>query len=406
MVVNLYKNIVGATVLSLAAGTAAFSDSPGAVVPASVVTLAVAAACAYSFTLIARSCELTGTDTFRGAWVKTLGAKSAWIISAANTLMAGAGCLQYVVVLTDAGTSLAAAAGAPPLLASRSVVLLSIMGLVLLPLSFLESCKQLQYTSAFGIAGVLYYIAAMVLRFAQGAYAPGGALHRAIAPALRPSFGATGGSFWSPKALVLVSMLNTAYVCHYNAPKFYRELEARSIPRFAVLACLGFGLSGLLYVVGLSASFLTFGGHSAGFIFNNYAASDTLFVIARVMVSFVMLCTYPLLFVAFRDGASELLPKEGQGQGPQLSRSRLTFALVGVLAACALAIKDVSVIVSVPGALIGSAIVYVFPNLVFLRATRGARGRGLERALCRGLVALGALFASLGTGSSLGLFGA
>jgi len=284
---------------------------------------------------------------------------------------------------------------------------------LLLPLSFLDSCSQLKFTSALGLGGVAYYMAAIVVRYAQGGYAPGGFFHGLIAPEMRPSFDVSGGSIWSPRALVLVSMLTAAYICHSNAPKFYRELEGRSIPRFALRSAIGFGLAALTYVLGLCCTFLTFGGASSGFIFNNYASVDGLFVIARVITSFVILCTYPLMMVALRDGALDLL-SPGTESSPRVRRS-VTLGLVALLTALGLVVKDVGLIVSVPGAIFGSAVVYIFPGLVFLRATRptldgkiAASSAALlprmraERWACRALVVTGLLCGTLGAASALG----
>mmetsp|Transcript_27034 Transcript_27034/g.69294 ORF Transcript_27034/g.69294 Transcript_27034/m.69294 type:complete len:535 (+) Transcript_27034:81-1685(+) len=407
MSVNLLKNIIGATVLSLAYGTAAFSDSRAAVLPASILTLTLGALCAYTFSLIARLCNRVGADTFRQAWAHAFGQGSSWVVSLANLVMAGAGSLQYVAVLAESGSSLASTAGLPAMLATRSCALLAITGGMLLPLSFLESCSQLKFTSVVGIAGVFYYVTAIAVRYSQGAYAPGGSFYALIEPALRPSFGVVGGSFWSFKALMLMSMLTASYTCHYNAPKFWRELENRTLTRFAILCTLGFGGAALTYVLGLSTSFLTFGGASAGFIFSNYALTDPLFVIARVVVSFVILCTFPLLMVAFRDGALELLP-ERVSRAPKAKRN-VTLALIATLAVLGLLIKDLGMIISVPGAVFGSAIVYIFPAMVLLRLTRPVANEAvplrlrLERWFNRCLVLFGAGAAILGTGSALGL---
>lgn len=408
MAVNLFKNIVGSTMFSLAAGVARFSDSPGAVLPASVLTLTMGVLCAYTYTLVGRSCELTGTSTFREAWAKVVAEHTAWVVPLANILMSGASCLKYVVTLSYAGSSLATAGGVPAVLASRSAALLVVTCCCLLPLSLLEFCSQLRYTSVLGFCGVLYYTSAMLLRFMQGAYAPGGVYREIIDPARRPSFNATGGSFWSLNTLFLVSTLTTAYAAHHNAPKFYRELEDRSISRFRLLALLGFGMAATVYVVGLCSSFLTFGGASCGLVLNNYAATDDVMVVARVIVSFVILCTFPLQMAALRDGASDLLP--GSGWKRQQGRRKLTLVLVALLACLGLAIKDVGALAAVPGAIFGSATVYLFPALVFLGATRPKQGQAqtlsirLERAACSCIMFLGASFAVLGTGISLRLF--
>lgn len=42
----------------------------------------------------------------------------------------------------------------------------------------------------------------------------------------------SGGSGMNSGALILVSMLSTAFVAHFNAPKFYSELKDKSVPRW------------------------------------------------------------------------------------------------------------------------------------------------------------------------------
>ena len=66
----------------------------------------------------------------------------------------------------------------------------------------------------------------MWTRLIDGSYAPGGRFHASIAPALQPKFVplAAGASVLNPRVLVLVSMLATAFLAHYNAPKMFKEL--------------------------------------------------------------------------------------------------------------------------------------------------------------------------------------
>ena len=63
---------------------------------------------------------------------------------------------------------------------------------------------------------------AMFMVARLGAYKPGTALHDAVAPALRPRFG--GALAFTPKVFVLVSILASAFLCHFVAPNFYKEL--------------------------------------------------------------------------------------------------------------------------------------------------------------------------------------
>jgi len=67
----------------------------------------------------------------------------------------------------------------------------------------------------------------MAIRCLDGSYAAGGSRAALIPIASRPAFtpaaGVLGGL--NMKSLVLVSMLATTFLAHYNAPKFFTELK-------------------------------------------------------------------------------------------------------------------------------------------------------------------------------------
>ena len=77
----------------------------------------------------------------------------------------------------------------------------------------------------------------------------------------------------------------------------------------------------------------------------------------------------------------------------------LTTALVAIPTVGALLTDNAGLIVSFNGALMGSAIIYIFPPLLFL-ANR-SRGSRLERMANRFLVAFGVVAASVGASVSL-----
>jgi hypothetical protein len=57
-----------------------------------------------------------------------------------------------------------------------------------------------------------------------------------------PTFSAGAGAL-NLKAFVLLSMLSTSYIAHYNAPSFYKELKNTSMPRFNTVVGLAFAAS-------------------------------------------------------------------------------------------------------------------------------------------------------------------
>ena len=76
---NLVKSIVGAGVLSLPAGIAAFGNAPSAVLPAVLLICIIGGFSAYGFSLIGRVCSYTGGVSYRGAWSGSVGDETSWI---------------------------------------------------------------------------------------------------------------------------------------------------------------------------------------------------------------------------------------------------------------------------------------------------------------------------------------
>ena len=68
----------------------------------------------------------------------------------------------------------------------------------------------------------------MILRFFDKSYAVGGKFFAKLAESARPAFAAptAAAPLINANMFVLVSMLASAFLAHYNAPKFYNELEA------------------------------------------------------------------------------------------------------------------------------------------------------------------------------------
>jgi hypothetical protein len=171
--------------------------------------------------------------------------------------------------------------GAPALLTRPNpwIVLTSIF--ILFPLSLLRDLSALAFGSVIGNAGTLFTAFFTLLRLVDGSYAPGGRFHMAVpevkdtgsrcayllcstcamprlpsSPTERPSPlprppprpPSSSVQVCRPKLspsdpilssgiFVLISMLSTAYVAHYNAPRFYEELAGNKdgsskLPKF------------------------------------------------------------------------------------------------------------------------------------------------------------------------------
>ncbi|CAM9368741.1 unnamed protein product [Chrysoparadoxa australica] len=403
-VFNLAKNIVGSGILALPGGLAAFSHAKGAVVPGVALTAALGGLSAYCFSLIGRTCNATGALTYGEAWAKTVDKRTSWLPSFSCTSKALFACTAYSIILGDLAHDLAKTFGAPALLMSRNNSLLALSSVFLLPLCLLKNLGPLSYTSIVGIAGSVYTAGVMALRYYDGSYAPGGRFYEAIAASQRGTF--SGSAALTPMALLLVSMLATSFIAHYNAPKFYHELEEKSVPKFNKVVFAGYGSAIILCAAMLAYPFLTFGGNSMGLILNNYATTDVLATFCRLAIGFSILCGYPLTFQPSRDGIFDALGiKNASNNTVRLA----TVLMLAVFTATGMVLRDLGFVVAFGGAILGSAVIYIFPALMWIRKCKMdvkagkplAGWRKAEYVAQYGVVGLGATLGALGAGLSV-----
>eukprot|EP01038_Epipyxis_sp_PR26KG_P006856 gene6856-9390_t len=361
---NLAKTILGAGVLSLPYGVASFSDDVNALYPASIMLVIMGLLSAYSFSSIGKICEKYNVRTFSDAWAKSVDPNSAKFISFIITFKTFFACLAYSIIIGDSFSQIFSSFGLPDALTQRSNVIVGLSSLFIFPLCSLKKLDALKYTSILGLLGTLYCAAFVSLRYLDGSYIQGGKFFSQISPALQPSFNAravTQG--FNPMIFMLISMIATAYVAHYNSPKFWVELKDKSIENFNKIVSVSFGFSAFIYIVVMILGFLTFGGHSTGFILNNYASSDKLATLARVAIGTGILCGYPLTFTALRDGVYDLL-KINSSQSQESYFYPSTIIILGLITSIALKLKNVGKVVSLSGALIGSMLIYIIPAIM------------------------------------------
>mmetsp|Transcript_2278 Transcript_2278/g.4835 ORF Transcript_2278/g.4835 Transcript_2278/m.4835 type:complete len:479 (+) Transcript_2278:70-1506(+) len=402
---NMVKAVVGVGVLSLPAGIAAFGDNPTAVVPAAILIATIGAIAAYNFSLLGRLCAITGATSYRGAWEKTVGESTAWIPGSSCVIKTFFAVLAYSLVLGDTFSALFKTLG---MTVSREVSLIGLTLTVLLPLCLLKDLSSLAPFSLAGIAGMLYTAVAMAIRYFDGSYASiDSGLAMDVAASLRPDIGTKGASaVFSNNAFILICMLSTAYMAHFNAPKFYLELKDNTIARWNTVVFTSFSIS-ILFFIGIAAmGFATFGGASNGLILNNYSTKDSLMGFSRVAVAFALVFTYPLAFVGCRDGLLEMMkvPKE---ERTDAKLNNITFIILGAVTAVAMKITDLSFIMSFGGATLGNALIYVYPAIMLKSAVKNmgenaTKAQKMEVYLAMTFAAIGIGMGCIGTKMALG----
>jgi len=372
-VFNLVKSIAGAGVLSLPYGVAAFGNAPSALVPAIALIAVMGTLSAYTFGLIGRICQQTNTSSYSDAWDVVVGKSTSALIAFSCFIDCFAGNLSYSMILADTLVNLLASAGVA---VTRTQSLLGVTGVVLLPLCLLKNLASLAPFSLVGIMGMLYTTLAMGLRYFGKAYAPGGTYY--ASQLATPVFGTAGASAaLSPKSLILMCMLSNAYIAHFNAPKFLAELKNNTMARFHQVIAWSFGTSISLYALITAFGFLTFGAASNGLILNNYAVSDALASVSRIAVAISITCSYPLIFVGTRDGLLDLFKVSSDKRSNGLL-NKVTLGILAVVTAMAAQLTDLGLVASVGGATFGTALVFVYPIVMFLKSQKKKDGKGFN----------------------------
>lgn len=396
---NLLKNMVGAGVFSLNAKCSAIS--PSAFVPASGVIIMMAAWATYNFYAIAETCKLMKCSTYGDAWGKTVSENSKWIIQAVVTIAPIVSCLANCIVLTDILGLVYRVLGAPLwMYSNRNTVIFLLSTTILYPLCVQKDLSALKSTSAFGIVGHLSAMAALGMRLKDGSYKAGGEFFKSSLQKsmLRPT------EDWS-KMFVLASLLSYCFVCHYNAPRYYEELEGKESDstKFLRMTSLSYALGAAIYIGTMYLGLSLFGAQSASFALNSFSTKDPLGIFARLAFGTSVLASFPLIFLTSRNWLTSLAATHA----PRLRMSEVTALLLALIAALTSKFTDIGAVGSVAGALFGSSMMFVFPPIMYMRALyldairRSARvpmGKIVVNAV---LLGLGAAMGGFGTLNSI-----
>ncbi|KAL9179095.1 hypothetical protein ACHAXT_000137 [Thalassiosira profunda] len=416
---NLVKSIVGAGVLSLPAGIAAFGNAPSAAIPAALLIATIGFFSAYGFSLIGRVCSYTGGQSYRDAWGASVGEGSSWIPAATCTFKTCFAVLSYSMILADTVRALLMTAGVET---TRTLALLGITSTTLLPLCLLKNLSSLAPFSLVGIAGMFYTAVAMAVRYFGGAYklavpavkgskaaaVPAGKYLADVAANYRPQFGDLGASAaLSPNVFILICMLSTAYMAHFNAPKFFIELKDNTVKRYNTVVASSFGISVFLFALVGALGFLTFGSASSGLILNNYSGKDVLMSFSRIAVAVSIVFSFPLAFVGARDGWLDLL-KVPVEKRTDAVLTKTTLAILSGITLIATQLKELAFIMSLAGATLGNALIYVYPALMFKNAVKNMgekASKGLKREVPFAMFSalLGVVMGGIGAKMAFGL---
>ena len=402
-VFNLVNNVAGAGILTLPAGMARGTG----VVPSLLICICLGVLSSHSFNLIGESCRLTGARDFKTLWERSLSPSSSWIVDAVIATMCLACSVIYAGILGDVFSPfLSGLSGIPASLVGRGPCILAITASVLFPLSLLKDLSALAFTSILGFASVVYTVVFLVVRALDGSYAGAAARFLADKKVLPPNFSTHSMGNVDFTSLVLASNLGLAYIAHYNAPAYYRDMSDRR--QFSRMVSYSFAILTALYAVTMLAGYYTFGAACAGNVLLNYHPDDKLALLGRLATGFSILFGFPLAFIGLSSSLLGILSKNKAVSGfvnSGVGRPLFMATLLAMVSSVAVAVPDIGAVVGITGALMGSLIVYIIPAILYARSVGLVKGwdskEYAKAKLNNAMVPFGTLIAVMGVWMTL-----
>ena len=182
-------------------------------------------------------------------------------------------------------------------------------------------------------------------------------------------------------AIQLACTLATAFVGHYNAPRLFEELN-KNEDSFESVTKNGYVVSASMMAAVALVGFMTFGHDSLPLILNNYSPMDSLMSASRSLFMASLIVTFPLPFVGLRDAVSEHLPSN-------VPTHVLSAGLLVVLTAVAIAVDDLSLVLTVGGGTIATAVASVLPTLMYRQVVKRETNQEPVRALLQMALSVG-----------------
>jgi amino acid permease len=165
----------------------------------------------------------------------------------------------------------------------------------------------------------------------------------------------------------------------------------------------GFSAATIINCLIMVFGFLTFGGSSQGVILNNYSTFDSGATICRFLTAVSVIGGYPFLISACR---SEFLELMRIGATSTMVK-RTTFVLLLLLTLVSMVISNAGFVIGLVGTVMGSAMVYIFPSVLYLSYSVNVVGGTkditirVERMFCRLLTVFGVVAALFGGSVSI-----
>lgn len=249
LIINIVADLCPHGMLPLAYGIA--QGGPTGIIPAIALVAIFGSMSAYTMTVFAKLAVETKSNSISELWSKLISDKSKWVADVAVFSLCFGCCVFYSAFIGDIFGALSQAAGVTGILGLRSTVLGAISTICLLPLCLLEDISSLAFSSILGVVGIMFTVLFHVVRVTDGSYAPStGSFAKLLSAKMQPKWPSPKYRLLSVNkgTLVLVNMLCVAFLAHYNAINYYKELDNATEQKYKIAITAGFGTALTVFI--------------------------------------------------------------------------------------------------------------------------------------------------------------
>lgn len=378
-ILNLVKNIIGTSMLSMSFGVAC-----SGVVPSVVICLLFGALSAFTFGLIGILCGEAKVTSFRGVCEKYIHPKCGVYIDVLLALYTLPACIAYSIFVCDCMRKMIVALApqaSDAFYASRWFIAIVLTVAVLLPLCCITRLDRLTFTSILGIAAILYCYIFVAVDLSKNDNNASSNIAHAL--------------WWPPSGSILglfpmANIYAACYLVQYNSPKFYFELRNPTRTRFFALA---FSTNAIVALICGSFAIMGFARFGVTTPDNLLIAYDHAYVV-WVATCVSLVTTYPFVFDAGRRSVMSAL-----AGFPSLNERKVfwwcTFALVPIFSLIAVFVDSLGLVIGINGSLMGITVGFTLPG--FLLAQRAKMLKKRKQVFAGyALVVAGILMSTLG----------
>lgn len=166
-------------------------------------------------------------------------------------------------------------------------------------------------------------------------------------------------------------------LCHFyiNAATYWKSLANASTERFRKVSFSAYAILATIYTITMVTGYATFGDVCQGNILLNYSPNDFLAFLGRLATGLSIIFGFPLISNGAREGLKNASSALGYStpSKPE-NKFKLVTCLLFTTTLISIFLTDIKLVTGLVGAVMGSALVYICPTMIYARIVQQRYG--------------------------------